>query len=84
MAQVNVFVYHQALSILVRKNDGSGSFWLPHSIGSTWVIQKTVVDATGIPCIDLLCTSERGVADERVASAVVVTSTVMRTIVIFL
>lgn len=71
MSQIHKLSNRQPLTLFITQNNAAGSFGLANDIFSAWVVEETVVDAGGVPCVDAFCAAERGVADEGVAAAVV-------------
>jgi len=71
MSQIHKLANRQPLTLLVTEDNAAGSFRLTNDIFSAWVVEETVVDAGGVPCVDAFCAAEGGVADEGVAAAVV-------------
>lgn len=84
MAQINVLADGEALRVLIRQDRSAASFRLTHHIGGSGLIQEAVVDAARVPCIDTVCTAERGIADERVPTTIVVVCVVVGAIVVLL
>jgi hypothetical protein len=58
MTKVNILADSEALRVLIGQNGGTSCFGLSNDIRSSRVIQETVVDAAGIPCIDTLGSAE--------------------------
>lgn len=84
VAKVNVRTNGQALSILIRQDDGACGTRLTDDVCCAGVIQEAVVNTAGVPGIDALGTTEGRVSDERVATAVVIAGIVVSAVVVLL
>jgi hypothetical protein len=84
VAQVDVLADYQALGLLVRQDGRARGLGLAHDVSRAWFVQKAIVDAAGVPCVDPMRTPERFVADERMATPIVVSGIVVRAVVILL
>lgn len=51
VAKVNVFADGKALRVLIREDSGSSSLGFADDVHGPWIIQETIVDAAGIPCV---------------------------------
>lgn len=84
VTQVDIVADGESLGVLVRQDGRTCGAWLPHYVHRPWFVQEAVVDAAGIPRVDTLRATERGVTDEGVAAAVVVTRVIMGAVMILL
>lgn len=84
VAQVDIFADDESLGVFIGQNGPTCGPRLPHNVHGTWLVQEAVMDAAGIPGVDALRATERGVTNEGVAPAVVVPGIIMGAIMIFL
>lgn len=84
MSKIYILADSKALRIFIRENCRTGRFGLAHSIGCPGIIQEDVVDAAGVPGIHTVGASEARVADQGVTATIVVSSIVMRSVVVLL
>lgn len=84
VTQVDVFSDDESLRILIGQYCPSRGSRLSHNVHRPWFVQEAIMDATGIPGIDALRATERGVTNKGVAPAVVVTSVIMGAVMILL
>lgn len=84
VAQVDILADDESLGVFIGQDGPTSGPRLSHNVHSPWVVQEAVMYAAGIPGVDALGTTERGVTNEGVAPAVVVTSIIMGAIMIFL
>lgn len=84
MSQVHVLADGQSHRVLVRENGTASRFRLADHVCRAHVVEEAIVDTARIPCVDAMRAAERGVADERVAAAVVVFGLVVSAVVVLL
>jgi hypothetical protein len=84
VAQIHILANRQAHGVLVRQDSAASSFRLANDVCCAHVVEEAVVDTAGVPCVDAVRAADRGVADERVAAAVVVFGFVVRAVVVLL
>lgn len=84
MSEIDVLANCESLRVLVGQDGRAGGLGLADSIGSSGIIQEDIVDAARVPCIHAVCTSEAGIADERVTAAIIVSSIVVSAVMILL
>lgn len=84
MTQVNVLCNDETLRVLIGENGCASRLWLTHNVLRSRVVEEAVVNAARIPCVDTLRTAERSIAHEGVASAVVMSSVVVRAVMVLL
>lgn len=84
VAQVDILADYQALRLLIRQNCRARGLGLAHDVGRARLVQEAIVDAAGVPCVDPMRAAERFVADERMATPIVVSGVVVGAVVILL
>ena len=84
VSQVHVLADSQSHRVLVREDGAARRFRLADDVRRAHVVEEAIVDTAGVPCVDAVGAAERGVADERVATAVVVFGFVVGAVVVLL
>lgn len=84
MAEIDVLANCESLGVLVGQDSRAGGLGLADSISGPGIVQEDIVDAAGVPGIHAVCTSEAGIADERVTAAIIVSSIVVGAVMILL
>ena len=84
VSEIDILANCESLRVLVGQDGRPGGLGLTDSISGPGIVQEDIVDTARVPGIYAVCTSEAGIADERVTAAVVVSGIVVRAIVILL
>lgn len=84
VSEVDVLANSQTLRVLIRQDGRAGGLGLADGIDSSGIVQEDVVNATRVPGVYAASASETRVADKGVATAIVISSIVMRSVVVLL
>lgn len=84
MSKIDVLANCESLRVFVGQDSRAGGLGLADSIGGPGIVQEYIVDAARVPGIHAVCTSETGIADERVTAAIIISSIVVGAVMILL